>query len=89
LELYYRGFLDLATHRQIGSTLGWIPAMAILDYCDRIELEGDQREDFVSLVKRLDYLYLEWTGKRGNKQQQPRAVRGPNEETGRSDKRRR
>lgn len=70
LELFYQGFLDLATHRQASLGTSWIPTLAIFDYCDRIGLEGEQRQDFVDVIKRLDFHYLEW-----NRGKQPGSVR--------------
>lgn len=65
LGLFYRGFLDLTSDRQLGMAVGPIALSVILDYCDRYDIMGEQREDFIWLVTRLDYKYLDWSSKRG------------------------
>lgn len=65
LGLYYRGFLDLTSDRQIGMAVGPIPMSVILEYCARYGIEGEQQEDFIWLVARLDQKYLAWSTKRG------------------------
>ena len=64
LELYYNGFLDLSSCRSVGMALGPIPFMAMLEYCVLRGIEGEQQEDFVWLVQRLDAKYLEWSSSR-------------------------
>lgn len=59
-ELYYIGFLDLTSCRILGMGLGPIPLLAILEYCLIKGIEGEQQEDFVWFVQRLDSRYLEW-----------------------------
>lgn len=68
LELYYNGFTELTSCRQVGYGLGPIPMLSILEYCMVNGIEGEQREDFVWFVQRLDQKYLEWSNDRGNKQ---------------------
>lgn len=65
LALYYLGFLALTSGRQMGMALGPISYMQMVDYCQAHEIEGEQREDFLWLVSRLDLKYLEWSNKRG------------------------
>lgn len=60
LGLFFQGYLDLSTHRQSGFAVGWIPVGAIFDYCERMGLQGEQREYFVDVMKRLDSQYLKW-----------------------------
>lgn len=64
LELYYTGFLDLTSCRQVGAGLGPIPLLAILEYCLISGIEGEQQEDFVWFIQRLDHKYLEWSRNR-------------------------
>jgi hypothetical protein len=65
LELFYVGFLDLTSCRQIGMGLGPIPLTSILEYCLLNEIEGEQAEDFVWMMQHLDSEYLTWSSKRG------------------------
>jgi len=57
--LFYEGFLDLTAERTMGEALGPIPILAMFEYCLYCEIEGDQRDDFIWLMKRLDSKYLE------------------------------
>lgn len=61
LELYYSGFLDLTSCRQMGMSLGPIPLLSILEYCLINGITGEQQDDFVWFVQRLDHKYLEWS----------------------------
>lgn len=61
LGLYYNGFLDLTSCRQIGMALGPISFLAISEYCTAKGLSQDQREDFLWLMPKLDAKYLEWS----------------------------
>jgi len=63
-ELYYIGFLDLTSCRNIGMGLGPIPLLAILEYCLIKGIEGEQQEDFLWFIQRLDSKYLEWSATR-------------------------
>lgn len=65
LELYYTGFLDLTSCRQLGMGLGPIALLSILEYCMFLEIEGEQQDDFVWIIQRLDHKYLEWSRNRG------------------------
>ncbi len=60
LELYYVGFLDLTSCRVLGVGLGPIPLLTILEYCLIKGIRGEQQEDFVWFIQRLDAKYLEW-----------------------------
>jgi len=60
-ELYYTGFLELTSCRQVGMDLGPIPLLAILEYCMINGIEGEQLDDFVWMIQRLDQKYLEWS----------------------------
>lgn len=64
LDLYYEGFLDLTSCRQMGMAIGPIPLLAILEYCVIKDITGQQQADFVWLIQRLDAKYLEWSNKK-------------------------
>ncbi len=64
IQLFYAGFLDLTSCRQVGMGLGPIPLLSILEYCLVKEIEGDQQEDFVWFIQRLDQKYLDWSKNR-------------------------
>ncbi|APL99129.1 tail chaperonin [Bordetella phage MW2] len=64
LELFYTGFLDLTSCRQTGMSLGPIPMLSILEYGMIHGIEGEQLDDFVWFVQRLDQKYLEWSRNR-------------------------
>lgn len=59
--IYYQGFLDLTSSRQIGEVLGPISVMTILEYCVLADIDGELRTDFVWLITHLDQKYLEWS----------------------------
>jgi hypothetical protein len=40
--------------------VGPISLVTMLEYCKAYEIEGEQREDFLWMVSRLDHKYLEW-----------------------------
>lgn len=63
LELYYAGFMDLTTDRSIGYGEGPIPWSSVERYCDRHDIDDEQREDFHYHVRRLDNAYLEHRAK--------------------------
>lgn len=67
-ELYYVGFLDLTSSRPIGFGLGPLSLLTVLEYCFIMDIEGEQQEDFIWILQRLDAKYLEWSGKRGKSQ---------------------
>jgi hypothetical protein len=64
LELYYGAFFDLHTCRPLGMAEGAIRWMDIHDYCDRLELSLEQREDMHHHIRVMDNAYLEWRGKK-------------------------
>lgn len=61
LGLFYTGFLDLTSSRQVGMGMGPIPLLSILEYCMINGIEGDQQDDFVWFTQRLDARYLDWS----------------------------
>lgn len=58
LDLFYLAFMDLTTCRSMGFGEGPIPWSAVRDYCDEMELEGDQREDMFNHIRMMDTTYL-------------------------------
>ena len=59
------GFLDLTSTRQITQAgIGPISILTIYEYCLVNEIEGEQLEDFVWLVTRMDAEYLKLWGKK-------------------------
>ncbi len=64
-ELFYMAFLDLTSCRQIGTALGPIPLLSILEYCVFHGIVGEQQDDLVWFVQRLDQKYLQWSAGRG------------------------
>lgn len=79
LEVFYNGFLELTSCRQIGHGLGPIPSLAILEYCLVNGIEGEQREDFIWFIQRLDQKYLDWSKARGSG---PKSVQQKNKPVG-------
>ena len=67
-ELFYKGFLDLTSSRPIGMALGPLSLLTIMQYCMIMEIEGEQRDDFIWVLTRLDQKYLDWSGKRAKPQ---------------------
>lgn len=59
LELYLSSFFELNSCRQIGFGEGPIPWTAIFDYCERLGIIGDQRDDMFYHIRSLDNAYLE------------------------------
>lgn len=65
--LFYQGFLDLTSSRPVGMALGPLSILAIFEYCLVMEIEGEQRADFIWMMTRLDSKYLEWSAKKHGK----------------------
>lgn len=59
LELYYGAFFDLHTCRG-GWGDGYIPWTAIDEYCDRLGLSDDQREDMHYYIREMDEQYHQY-----------------------------
>lgn len=74
LELFYMAFMDLTSCRgqSYGSEgpIGWL---SINDYCRVHGIIGEQREDLIYHVQRLDAAYLEYKTKK-LKAAQPKAT---------------
>jgi hypothetical protein len=63
-ELFMTAFFSLTSTRTYGLEQGPIPWGAIQEFCDRNEIEGEQREDVVHHVRLLDNTYLEESRKK-------------------------
>ena len=59
LQLFLSAFLDLSSCRTMGMAPGPIPWNAVHDYCDRLELDEEDREDMHFHVTRMDQVYLD------------------------------
>ena len=60
LELYYKAFMDLTSCRgQVYGTEGPISWLSINDYCLIHGIMGEQQEDLMYHIQRLDSVYLE------------------------------
>lgn len=60
LELYYAAFFDLSTCRPVGFVEGSIRWLDVDVYCDRLELDEDQRIEMHYHMERMDAVYLDW-----------------------------
>lgn len=60
LELFIQAFFELNTSRNTGFDYGPIPWIVISDYCDRLEIDDEQREDVFYHIRALDSVYLEF-----------------------------
>ncbi len=58
-QLFMTAFHALTSSRSHGLEMGPIPWGAIQDWCDRNDIEGEQREDVMYHVRSLDNAYLE------------------------------
>lgn len=67
LELYYGAFFDLNSCRPVGMEEGPIRWIDIHDYCDRLEIVGDQRDDMHYHIRSMDNAFLEWKRAQRNK----------------------
>ncbi len=63
LELYLGAFLDLDQDRPVGFGLAPIPWGTVFDYCARLDIVGEQREDLLYHVKALDAVYRQHQNK--------------------------
>ena len=60
VEWYFKAFWDLSTERQIGYTLGPIPASKVSEYGREHGLRDDTLVLFRDMMKELDRAYLKW-----------------------------
>jgi hypothetical protein len=67
LALYLNAFFELDTERTNGFGLGRIPLSTIRDYAIGYEFDEHQTEDLFMYVKRMDIAYLEYVGKKTQK----------------------
>ena len=58
LQLYLSAFMDLSSSRAVGMGIGAIPWVAVHDYCERLEIVGEQREDMMYHIDQLDGVYI-------------------------------
>jgi len=64
LELYYLGFLELNSSRQIGFQLGPIPWLSIEQYSKAKELDEEQTEAMHFHIGEMDKAYLKHQAKK-------------------------
>ena len=65
LELFYNSFMDLTSCRGQGyGTEGPISWFSISDYCDRHGIIGEQREDLIYHIQKMDEVYLNFKAKK-------------------------
>lgn len=64
LSLFMQAFQDLDTSRLNGMSIGRIPWVQIFDYCDRIEVIGEQKDDVIYHVQAMDEWYVAWVRKK-------------------------
>lgn len=67
LQLFYTGFLELTSTRPTGFGPGPISQLSVLEYCIVNGIDGEQRDDFIWMIARLDEKYLTWSRDRGDK----------------------
>jgi len=67
LDLFYVAFMDLTTCRSVGFGEGPIPWDKTSEWCDRNDLDDEQREDMHFHITRLDTVYLKHRGKQAHK----------------------
>ena len=60
LELYYLGFLELTSSRQVGMGVGPIPWLAIEQYCVMKGLDEEQSEAMHHHIVQMDTVYLRY-----------------------------
>lgn len=60
LDFYFRAFLDLNTCRDMGMGRGPLPWTALVQYAGEMGLTGEDKEDFLYLLQKVDNDYLEW-----------------------------
>jgi hypothetical protein len=64
-ELYWTAFWRLDSYRPIvGNGVGKIPWGAIMDYCDRLDLDDRQRETMELVIDEMDKVLLKYLKER-------------------------
>jgi hypothetical protein len=60
-ELYWTAFWRLDSYRPVGmGGAGKIPWGAIMDYCDRLDLDERQRDTMVLVMSHMDAVLLQY-----------------------------
>jgi len=67
LELYYLGFMDLMSSRQVGFGLGPIWWETIQSYCERKKLSEEQTEAMHHHIRAMDEVYMKHLEKKTKK----------------------
>ncbi len=60
LEFYFNAFKELSTCRVSTFSLGCITYFMCCEYCDRNNVTGDQREDFIVIIQAMDDAYMKY-----------------------------
>ena len=63
LQLFFIGFLDLSSSRQIGMGLGAVPWKTIFDYCEAFGLDEEQTEAMHHHIRVMDTAYINFKKK--------------------------
>lgn len=58
LQLYFQAFFDLDAERSHQFGFQAIPRSAIVNYCDELELDDEQRADMLHHVRGMDRAHL-------------------------------
>lgn len=74
LQLYIEAFFELDSERTHNETLNPIPSSKIREYAVYYELDEEQTEDLLFLIRRMDSEHLKRLGKRLKEKQK----HGPN-----------
>lgn len=61
LEFAFGAFFDLTGDRQFGMGMGPIPRSAIAAYAAEHELEDDEKEDLIHLIREMDMEYMAYS----------------------------
>lgn len=73
-DFYLRAFWDLSTQRQIGFTVGPIPALDVRQYACEMGLPSHMMELFEAVIRGLDRAYLKHAEKTRKTAQKKRDV---------------
>lgn len=61
LELFLNAFMELTSCRGLGfGAVGPIPWLTLHEYCSIHDITGEQREDLIYHVQRMDKAYMDW-----------------------------
>jgi hypothetical protein len=66
LQLYYAAFFDLTTCRSSASSGGLIRWVDVEEYCLKLNLTDEQKEDMHYYVRCMDNAYLNWRESKHN-----------------------